>query len=133
MLATLNEVMKKLDAKSHALLPPGGHEYLCFHYLGMRDLSAVKKPSRLTALTLYLSIRFRLHTDNDSPFLSNGFSIKALSKYGKPYWKQAATIALSALAGSPPGKDEINRAMSSAKREATRYKKDEKILITSWS
>lgn len=86
---------------------PGGNQYLCFRYPTWRDLSVVKRPSRQTALTVYLSILFRFFTAAH-PLLET-VTLGQLQKVGgKPHWKLSATICLCAMNNQPPDKEDID-------------------------
>jgi hypothetical protein len=60
-----NKIMN-LQAFAFPLPPAVATKYMCFYYLGGRDLSIVKRPSRETALTIYLSTIFRLYRKIES-------------------------------------------------------------------
>lgn len=99
---------------------PGGTHYLCFRYPEWCDLSCVKRPSRQTALTIYLSSLFRMFTADRR--LLNIILISDLMKVGgKPYWKIAATTCLCALDGASPISTDIDIAADTAKTFAKNH------------
>lgn len=87
------------------------HPYMCLGFPSKTNFSTTKSLNVETALTLQLSEIFRSLTSENIKQIPR---LKDLAGWGKPFYRQAATIALCAIGDQPPAKSAVDKLIEAA-------------------